>query len=244
MMAGLLDQVIGLLDDPRKRMALEEMLGAIPQKQQNVSRGIRQGIADSVAFPREYMNTYQPGSMAADNPAATEWAAGTALGMVGSPGTPVGALGSSMRSKVGGQIADANGYYYKGGQFLPSTEAPPGTWRVKVSGKATNVPNGQELVAPGEFAARPTPFSRSIYQVMGGGAYVDVGKDGVAKLNPNINWSYLGATPDDKSPVRFKKLAESKEHFSTNELVEMYNKGVRWIDTDPLPGVEIVAKGD
>jgi hypothetical protein len=103
-MAGLLDQVIGLLDDPKKRMALEAMLGAIPQKQQNVSRGIRKAIGDSVAFPREYMNTYQPGSMASDNPAATDWAAGMAMNMVGAPmmtgGVPSGALGSAARNPL------------------------------------------------------------------------------------------------------------------------------------------------
>jgi hypothetical protein len=103
MMAGLLDQVIGLLDDPKKRAALDAMLGAIPQKQQNVSRGIRRGIAEGVAFPREYMNTYQPGSMAADNPAATEWAAGTAMNMVGAPALTGGVpgLGSGVSRGVG-----------------------------------------------------------------------------------------------------------------------------------------------
>jgi predicted GNAT family acetyltransferase len=98
MMAGLLDQVIGLLDDPRKRMALEEMLGAIPQKQQNASRGIREAVGNAVSFPREYMETYQPGSMAVDNPAAVDWAISTGAGMVGTPGVSGGALGSSMKS--------------------------------------------------------------------------------------------------------------------------------------------------
>jgi hypothetical protein len=121
-MAGLLDQVIGLMDDPKKRAALDAMLGAIPQKQRNVSRGIRQGIADSVAFPREYMNTYQPGSMASDNPGAVDWAAGTAMNMVGAPaltgGVPAGALGSAAKSpKDLLTLYRGESAYNKGGNF-------------------------------------------------------------------------------------------------------------------------------
>jgi len=54
----------------------------------------------------------------------------------------------------------------------------------------------------------------------------------------------MGTTPDEKTKVLFKKLGASSEDFSTNDLIDLYNKGVRWIDTEPLPGVEIVAKGD
>ena len=145
------------------------------------------------------------------------------------------------RATKGGETG-VNSYFYKGGQFLPTTEAPPGTWRVKIKGKAQNMPNGAELVAPGVFEPRPTPFSRSIMRVMGGGSLVDIDDAGVAKINPNVNWEYMGVTPDEKQPVRFKQIGESAEHFSVADLVDMYNKGVRWIDTDPLPGVEVIDK--
>ena len=152
------------------------------------------------------------------------------------------ARAGDSRAAAGGTVG-INGYLYKGGQFLPQTEAPPGTWRVKVKGKARNIGNGRELVAPGEFQERPTPFSRSVMQMMGGGSIVDIGDDGVAKLNPNYNWAYDGSSPDVKNPLRFKNLAQSKETYSINDLVDLYNKGVRWIDLDPAEGVEIVAKG-
>jgi len=148
----------------------------------------------------------------------------------------------AFRAVKGGEVG-VNGYTYKGGQFLPNTEAPPGTWRIKSAGKSTNIPNGQELIAPGVMQPRPTPFSRSIYQVMSGGTYTDIDKSGVASVNPRINWDYVGSTPDVKNEIRFKNLAKSKEVFSQNDLIEMYNKGVRWIDLDPVDGVEIVAKG-
>lgn len=156
--------------------------------------------------------------------------------------TGPGILGGTMRAKAGGETSDKNNYFYKGGQFLPNTTAPPGTWRVKFNGRSQNIPNGQELIEPGQFQARPTPFSRSIYQVMGAGTYVTIGPDGRAALNPNINWNYLNTTPDVKSPVLFKNLGQSKEQFSTNDLIDMYNKGARWIDTEPLPGVNVIDK--
>jgi len=145
------------------------------------------------------------------------------------------------RAKVGGEMG-VNNYLYKGGQFLPTTEAPPGTWRVKVNGKNSNIPNGIELIEPGNRTVRPTPFSRSIFQAMGGGSVVNIDEQGVARLNPNINWEYLGSSPDEKLPVKFKNLAASKEQYSTNDLIELYNKGVRWIDTDPLDHVQIIDK--
>lgn len=77
---------------------------------------------------------------------------------------------------------------------------------------------------------------------MGGGTLVNI-NNGVASLNPRVNWDYVGS-PDEKQTVRFKQLASSKEKFSTNDLIGLYNKGVRWIDLDPNPGVEIIAKGD
>ena len=63
------------------------------------------------------------------------------------------------RAIEGGQDG-INGYSYKGGQFLPSTEAPPGTWRVKAKGKYQTIANGAEEIEPGVSQPRPTPFSK------------------------------------------------------------------------------------
>ena len=66
------------------------------------------------------------------------------------------------RAKAGGQLADSNGYFYKGGQFLPNTNAEPGKWKIDKKW----VKSGNELVEPGVRANGPTPFSRSIYGPM------------------------------------------------------------------------------
>src|SRR5262249_15635398 len=140
--------------------------------------------------------------------------------------------------------AGVNGYLYKGGQFLPSTDAPPGTWRVKVNGKSSNIPNGEELIAPGVKAGRPTPFSKSVYQAMGHGYHVDLDASGQAVLNPRFNWDFAGYGPDTKQTLRFKNLAQSPEQYSINDLMDLYNKGARWIDLEPSTGVSVVAKGN
>ena len=43
----------------------------------------------------------------------------------------------SGRAKKGGETAKSNQYHYKGGQFLPTTSAEPGKW--KVGGKFTTL---------------------------------------------------------------------------------------------------------
>lgn len=70
----------------------------------NVAGGLAGGLADMLSFPKQYMESYQPGQSVRDNPAAADWAAGTALNMVGAPaltgGVPMSALGSSARGPV------------------------------------------------------------------------------------------------------------------------------------------------
>jgi hypothetical protein len=142
------------------------------------------------------------------------------------------------RALAGGQTG-VNGYIYKGGQFLPNTTAPPGTWRIKSGGKATNLANRQELVGPGAMELSPTPFARPVFGAIKD--LVNIGPDGTATLKTSINWDYFGS-PDEKRPMQFKNLAKSAEGYSTNDLVDLYNKGVRWIDTEPMAGVEIIDK--
>lgn len=62
---------------------------------------VAQGLADILTFPGQYAQNYQPGQMAAADPSATDWAAGTALGMVGTPGAPAGTVGSGIKAYHG-----------------------------------------------------------------------------------------------------------------------------------------------
>jgi hypothetical protein len=112
--AGLLDQIAGLADTPQKRAALAALVGELERNPahpperfnrgvRNVAGGMAKAIGEGIAFPRKYMETYQPGSMAADNPAATEWAAGTAMNMVGAPALTGGVpgMGAGIRAYHG-----------------------------------------------------------------------------------------------------------------------------------------------
>jgi hypothetical protein len=108
-MAGLLDglskeQQAGLLSGLAELYKGLEQNPAHPPERfnrgvRNVASGMARAAAEGIAFPRKYMETYQPGSMAADNPAATEWAAGTAMNMVGAPAMTGGVpgMGSGIR---------------------------------------------------------------------------------------------------------------------------------------------------
>ena len=145
---------------------------------------------------------------------------------------------SDSRAKVGGEMG-VNGFNYKGGQFLPSTDAPPGTWRVKKGKKSTTISGTRELVEPGKIENAPTPFSRSLMQLMGSGGEVYGGKAHLLD-NPGY-WNYMGG--DTPGKLRYKDLAESASEYTVQDLVDMYNKGMRWIELDPVDGVEIVARG-
>ena len=87
------------------------------------------------------------------------------------------------RAGSGGELGQ-NGYFYKGGQFLPATDAPPGTWRVKFGkGRPKLLSAKRELVAPGEFDYAPTPFSRSVFNLIK--FLVNVEPDGSLSLIDN-----------------------------------------------------------
>ena len=167
------------------------------------------------------------------------WDSGPQMSASNENGGLLGAASAGKaRAQAGGE-AGINGYIYKGGQFLPNTEAPPGTWRIKRNGKAMNIPNGREFVAPGELQPRPTPFSKSVYQ--GLQEFTEIGQDGTLRLKDGINWEYWG-DPSEKVPLQFKQLATSKDGYSIHDRIDLYNKGVRWVDLEPAPGVDIVAK--
>lgn len=134
------------------------------------------------------------------------------------------------RAISGGQVG-INGYEYKGGQFLPSTMAAPGKWKVK--GKWVN--SGKEQTAPGEWSYQPTPFSRSIYSMIG--SWLSI-KDGKAQLFAGAN----GQGIRDNSGNPITPLTEirpgvkgvlGKQDLTLGELIDAYNNGQRWFDVQP-----------
>src|SRR5882672_5550321 len=107
-------------------------------------------------------------------------------------------LTEAGRAAGGGEIG-VNGYHYKGGQFLPSTDAPPGTWRVKIKGKSHLIQAKRELVAPGVLEYAPTPFSRAIFTLIR--EIVTIAPDGTLGVidNPTaVNYYGRGITPGIK----------------------------------------------
>jgi hypothetical protein len=142
---------------------------------------------------------------------------------------------TSTRAQTGGEIG-VNGYEYKGGQFLPSTDAPPGTWRVKIKGKSRLIGSKAELVAPGQMESSPTPFSRSIYGIIR--QIVNVNTDGT--LSPIDNEAAINYYGRDIVPG--VNGIQGTGTYDVEELVDLFNRGARWIDVTP-PDVEIVAKG-
>lgn len=143
------------------------------------------------------------------------------------------------KAVAGGQTG-MNGYHYKGGQFLPSTMAEPGKWKV---GKKW-VTTGRELVSPGKFEVQPTPFSRSLYTLLGPGYMTVIGGDGKAKMNPGANGD--GVRGHDGKPITPETMIRpgvkgvlGKHEFSLKDLIDQYNKGARWIEIEPPEGVEV-----
>jgi hypothetical protein len=136
------------------------------------------------------------------------------------------------RAVSGGQDG-INGYFYKGGQFLPNTQAEPGKWKVK--GKW--VQSSRALVAPGEFAFQPTPFSRSLFELASVGAST-VLRDGKLEINPGAEGR--GVRAADGTPVTRDmeirpgvKGVLGKESLTMGEIIDAWNNGQRWFDVQP-----------
>lgn len=128
----------------------------------------------------------------------------------------------SGRAKKGGEIAESNQYHYKGGQFLPTTEAEPGKWRI---GKKW-VNAGKEMVEPGKYEHQPTPFSRGILGALGAYALHDKGK---ISLRKGI-YGNKGEPINEETKLRLGiKGKQGKHEHSLGQLVDEYNKGNRWV---------------
>lgn len=137
------------------------------------------------------------------------------------------------KATTGGEIG-VNGYFYKGGQFLPSTHAEPGRW--KVGGKW--VTTGRDLIAPGEFAVQPTPFSRSLFRLAGVGYSTVLRDDG--KLAINLGTDGQGVRGHDGVTLTRDTMIRpgvegvlGKEEISLGAIIDAWNGGLRWFDVRP-----------
>ena len=143
----------------------------------------------------------------------------------GASSPPVEGMGA--RAKKGGETAKANAYFYKGGQFLPSTSLPPGAYKI---GKRT-LYTGREQIEPGKFEQQPTPLHRGIYSVIGG--YTLVSPEGKLSLREGI-WLHGGeALTSETSSTPGVKGILSTESTTYGEMIERYNKGERWVVVKP-----------
>lgn len=139
---------------------------------------------------------------------------------------------SRTQATKGGEVG-VNGYFYKGGQFLPSTQAEPGRWKI---GKKW-VKARRCLIAPGELSVQPTPFSRSLFEIAGIG-YFTILIDGKLVLNPGADGN--GVKTYDGVPVTLDLQMRpgvagvlGKEAISLGDVVTAWNNGMRWFDVNP-----------
>lgn len=137
------------------------------------------------------------------------------------------------QATVGGETG-INGHHYKGGQFLPSTHAEPGRW--KVGGKWVSI--GSKLIAPGEFAIQPTPFSVALFQLAGVGYATILDDHGRLILNLGANGDgvrdYEGnlITRDTEVRPGIKGIL-GKEVTTIGAIVDSWNDGLRWFNVVP-----------
>lgn len=122
---------------------------------------------------------------------------------------------SNGRAKAGGQIG-VNGYNYKGGQFLPSTEAPPGL--ISKTHKNTNLKKAQ--IAPYKWEQTPEYGMRSIYELISSNIII---KDGLATVHPIIKEgrSYTWGIGHNGIP--------NTKNVNLGQLLDLYNSGEKWI---------------
>ena len=130
--------------------------------------------------------------------------------------------GARTQAAPGGQTG-VNGYFYKGGQFLPSTQAPPGFFRVK--GK--NVRTRREQIAPyqWEFPPEGHPM-RSIWALVS--AWCDTLPDGSLRLRSGIRDNCGEPITRDVRVRPGIAGGQATNNASLGELIDAYNAGNRW----------------
>lgn len=141
---------------------------------------------------------------------------------------------TSIRAPGGGTIG-INGHFYKGGRFLPNTQAEPGRWKLGRKWIASQ----REPIEPGITAWQPTPFSRSIFVLLGVGTITRIDENGAITLH----------TPSDGIPIKCHVTGEDitldtritpgvkgiagQQTYTLRELIDLYTTGARWVDVTP-----------
>jgi hypothetical protein len=140
------------------------------------------------------------------------------------PGAPRGSMVKTGHARIGGETAESNGYFYKGGQFLPSTDLPPGSFRV---GKKIVKAKKMEI-EPYKWEAQPTAESTAIWPHAT--AYAT---PGTAQKGHLTFWQGRAFKDASGNPI----TAESKAigDLTYGDLIEMYNKGMRWVERSKKP---------
>jgi hypothetical protein len=138
------------------------------------------------------------------------------------------------QSPKGGMIG-INDYFYKGGQFLPSTKAEPGKWKIGKKWVTTK----KEQVEPNKFEVQPTPLSRSLFSLLGVGQLTVMDGKKI-KINDGVRASNgEEVTPKMKMRPGVKGIL-GKHEFTLQDLVDQYNKGARWIEIEPQKEITVI----
>jgi hypothetical protein len=133
-----------------------------------------------------------------------------------------GYSGSSGRARAGGETAKSNNYFYKGGQFLPSTATPPGTFRV--GRKLVKAKKAE--IAPGEYATQPSPGAKATYQSAGVGYYTKLNPDGTISMSEGVG----GRGVRDYNGNAVTLDSKVQGDLTLGDLIKLYNSGTRWIE--------------
>jgi hypothetical protein len=139
---------------------------------------------------------------------------------------------SAGQAKAGGEIG-VNGYFYKGGQFLPSTAAEPGRWKI---GKRV-VRTGKRMTAPGVWEVQPTPFSVPLFQIAGVGHFTIVQND-VLEMNPGAGGDGVRTNTGEQVTLQMEIRPGvcgvlGTETITLGEIIDAWNNGMRWFDVQP-----------
>lgn len=178
-----------------------------------------EGLYQAASHPRQTANALgQYAKEAVGSPLNAGFAIGGMLdpSMVRSLGKPIMYEMSNIRAKAGGETASANGYFYKGGQFLPSTDAPPGTWRVE--GKL--VKSRKRQVGPGQYEMQPGPNAKSVYEMAAVGAWT--------RRNSDNKLEIVGGIKDNNNVLVTPETRIGVGDLTLQDAVDAWNNGQRW----------------
>jgi hypothetical protein len=130
--------------------------------------------------------------------------------MVKQKGTEIMSKG---QAKVGGEVG-VNGHFYKGGQFLPTTQAEPGKFKSK---KGT----GKVEIEPYVWAL-PEEGMKSLFRSMSPGVFTGKENGVWVMIGSDQTWAYYFG---DAETVAAKKA-------ELQARIDAFNAGVRWVKED------------